>query len=83
MATITRNDTIDENWKPINFLLISNVSQTNIEFWAAPTAPTANNIGHPLYPNGGLNINVFEDDTVTVYFRSRTMPTTVTITEAI
>jgi hypothetical protein len=83
MATTTRNDTINGNWEPIDFLLISNASQTNIEFWAGPTAPTENNIGHPITPNGGLNYNVFEDDTVTVYFRSRSLSATVTITEVI
>jgi hypothetical protein len=83
MATTTKNDTINANWKPIAFLLISNVSQSTVEFWAGPTAPTANNIGHPLAPGGGLNYNAFEDDTVTVYFRSRAMDATVTITESL
>ena len=81
MATITRNETIYENWEPKNFSLLSNVSQVTFEYWPAQTPPTANDTGHPLIPGAGLSYNVFEDDGVIVYFRSRNMNAVATITE--
>ena len=81
MATTTRNETIDENWKPQKFLLLSNVSQMTLEYWPAQTPPTANDTGHPLIPGAGFNYSLLEDDTASVYFRSRNMNAVVTITE--
>lgn len=82
MATITNNILVTSNWKLIPFTLISNTSATVVEFWASNTAPTADNIGHNL-PSTGLDKNVFNDDTVKVYFRSRQTEAVLTVTESV
>lgn len=79
----TKNVLVTETWKAIPFLLVSNVSQTTVEFWAGTTTPTSNDIGHPLAPSKGLNYSVFEDATVVVYFRSTQMEALLTVTESV
>ena len=83
MATTTKNVLVTGTWKAIPFTLISNVSQTTVEFWAGTIAPTPSNVGHPLAPSIGLNKNVFEDAAVVVYFRSTQIEATLTVTESV
>lgn len=83
MATTTKNVLVTGTWKAIPFLLVSNVSQTTVEFWASGTAPTPSDIGHPLAPSTGLNKNVFEDAAVVVYFRSKQIEAMLTATESV
>ena len=84
METTTKNVLVTRTWKEIPFLLISNTSQTTVEFWPSTVAiPTADNIGHPFAPGIGLNKSVFENEAVIVYFRSRQIEATLTVTESI
>ena len=83
MATTTKNVLVTGTWKAIPFLLVSNASQTTVEFWASGPAPTPSNVGHPMAPGKGFNYSVFEDATVAVYFRSTQMEALLTVTESI
>lgn len=83
MATTTKNVLVTGAWKAIPFLLVSNASQTTVEFWASGTAPTSSDVGHPMAPGKGFNYSVFEDATVVVYFRSTQIEATLTVTESI
>lgn len=83
MATTTKNVLVTGAWKAIPFLLVSNASQTTVEFWASGTAPTPSDVGHPMAPGKGFNYSVFEDAAVVVYFRSTQIEATITVTESI
>jgi hypothetical protein len=80
-TTQTRNIIVSGNWTVVPFLLISNISQTTVEFWADSVPPVESDVGHPLIPDTGLNKSVFGDNTAVVYFRSTKMSAMLTVTE--